>query len=80
MFDPRPQISSTCLVLERADVPKVGRGAGIRTPDPLLPKQGLYQAELRPDGVRRAGNEQALRGDASRAEGQEAEAAQDGIF
>ncbi len=28
---------------------KSGRGAGIRTPDPLLPKQVLYQAELRPD-------------------------------
>lgn len=29
----------------------VGRGAGIRTPDPLLPKQVLYQAELRPDSL-----------------------------
>src|SRR5215470_15998800 len=26
-----------------------GRGGGIRTRDPLLPKQVLYQAELRPD-------------------------------
>ena len=31
-----------------------GRGAGIRTPDPLLPKQVLYQAELRPDCFRNA--------------------------
>jgi hypothetical protein len=28
---------------------KNGRGMGIRTPDPLLPKQMLYQAELCPD-------------------------------
>ena len=27
-----------------------GRGGGIRTPDPLLPKQMRYQAALRPDG------------------------------
>ena len=27
----------------------VGRGGGIRTPDPLLPKQMRYQAALRPD-------------------------------
>ena len=27
----------------------VGRGSGIRTRDPLLPKQVLYQAELCPD-------------------------------
>jgi hypothetical protein len=26
-----------------------GRGGGIRTPDPLLPKQMRYQATLRPD-------------------------------
>ena len=26
-----------------------GRGRGIRTPGPLLPKQVLYQAELCPD-------------------------------
>ena len=26
-----------------------GRGGGIRTPDPLLPKQMRYQAALRPD-------------------------------
>jgi hypothetical protein len=33
----------------------IGRGRGIRTPGPLLPKQVLYQAELcpdRPDSVR----------------------------
>ena len=28
---------------------KVGRGGGIRTPDPLLPKQMRYQTALRPD-------------------------------
>ena len=28
-----------------------GRGGGIRTPDPLLPKQMRYQAALRPDGL-----------------------------
>jgi hypothetical protein len=28
-----------------------GRGRGIRTPGPLLPKQVLYQAELCPDGI-----------------------------
>jgi hypothetical protein len=27
----------------------VGRGGGIRTPDPLLPKQMRYQTALRPD-------------------------------
>ena len=27
----------------------IGRGRGIRTPGPLLPKQVLYQAELCPD-------------------------------
>ena len=28
-----------------------GRGGGIRTPDPLLPKQMRYQATLRPDSA-----------------------------
>ena len=28
-----------------------GRGGGIRTRDPLLPKQMRYQAALRPEGV-----------------------------
>jgi hypothetical protein len=28
-----------------------GRGGGIRTPDPLLPKQMRYQAALRPDST-----------------------------
>ena len=31
---------------------KNGRGGGIRTPDPLLPKQMRYQAALRPDTLR----------------------------
>ena len=30
-----------------------GRGGGIRTPDPLLPKQMRYQAALRPDDLYR---------------------------
>jgi hypothetical protein len=29
----------------------IGRGGGIRTPDPLLPKQMRYQTALRPDGM-----------------------------
>src|ERR1035437_6345206 len=29
----------------------LGRGGGIRTPDPLLPKQMRYQAALRPDST-----------------------------
>ena len=28
----------------------VGRGGGIRTPDPLVPNQMRYQTALRPDG------------------------------
>jgi hypothetical protein len=31
------------------DLPTNGRGGGIRTPDPLLPKQMRYQTALRPD-------------------------------
>ena len=35
---------------DAAEMPSiVGRGSGIRTRDPLLPKQVLYQAELCPD-------------------------------
>ena len=30
----------------------IGRGGGIRTPDPLLPKQMRYQAALNPDTVK----------------------------
>ena len=30
---------------------RIGRGGGTRTRDPLLPKQVLYQAELRPDAA-----------------------------
>ena len=33
----------------RNDKLSIGRGSGIRTRDPLLPKQVLYQAELCPD-------------------------------
>ena len=33
----------------RENARKCGRGGGIRTPDPLLPKQMRYQAALRPD-------------------------------
>ena len=38
-----------------------GRGGGIRTPDPLLPKQMRYQTALRPDSllVYRIGHESA---------------------
>ena len=36
------------LIAKRANL-KNGRGGGIRTPDPLLPKQMRYQAALRPD-------------------------------
>ena len=54
-------ISSTLGILEKADawaqteislvlsIIYVGRGGGIRTPDPLLPKQMRYQTALRPD-------------------------------
>ena len=41
------------MVPSRAKRRVVGRGGGIRTRDPLLPKQVLYQAELRPDGAKR---------------------------
>lgn len=40
------------VVLDRYydhDVEQEDRGSRIRTDDPLLPKQMLYQAELRPD-------------------------------
>ena len=30
-------------------IDSTGRGGGIRTPDPLLPKQMRYQTALRPD-------------------------------
>ncbi len=30
---------------------RFGRGGGIRTPDPLLPKQMRYQTALRPDSM-----------------------------
>jgi hypothetical protein len=39
--------SGRCNLLIRCEVN--GRGGGIRTPDPLLPKQMRYQATLRPD-------------------------------
>src|ERR1700758_5479130 len=38
---------SKVLIGKRLD----GRGGGIRTPDPLLPKQMRYQTALRPDAV-----------------------------
>jgi hypothetical protein len=37
---------STGLVVD-----SIGRGGGIRTPDPLLPKQMRYQTALRPDST-----------------------------
>lgn len=33
------------------EMPRHGRGGGIRTPDPLLPKQMRYQTALRPDAL-----------------------------
>jgi len=36
----------------RLSVGFIGRGSGIRTRDPLLPKQVLYQAELCPDDAK----------------------------
>src|SRR5215831_4865466 len=51
--------------LPGTDPPSVGRGERIRTSDPLLPKQMLYQAELRPDRAPRNG---AIRDDRPRAE------------
>ena len=36
------------LIFKRAKIVN-GRGGGIRTPDPLLPKQMRYQTALRPD-------------------------------
>ena len=37
----------------RAEQELIGRGGGIRTHDPLLPKQMRYQAALRPDTRKR---------------------------
>ena len=42
---PNPRTQSNRLKGKRLD----GRGGGIRTPDPLLPKQMRYQTALRPD-------------------------------
>ena len=39
-----------------------GRGGGIRTPDPLLPKQMRYQTALRPDLTTPPGQLRARRG------------------
>ena len=36
-----------------AEQEEIGRGGGIRTHDPLLPKQMRYQAALRPDTRKR---------------------------
>jgi hypothetical protein len=51
----------------------IGRGERIRTSDPLLPKQMLYQAELRPDRGRprqgRAGSLAGLQPDATQCDG-----------
>src|SRR5450830_1346539 len=43
-------LSSGCNLVAN-DIVKYGRGGGIRTPDPLLPKQMRYQAALRPDSI-----------------------------
>ena len=42
-------------------IDSIGRGGGIRTPDPLLPKQMRYQTALRPDGMYRLYREMGLR-------------------
>jgi hypothetical protein len=42
-------LAAARLSLDARKSEENGRGTGIRTPDPLLPKQVLYQAELCPD-------------------------------
>jgi hypothetical protein len=45
-------VPTTGRSIGMARTEKYGRGGGIRTRDPLLPKQVLYQAELRPERFR----------------------------
>ena len=40
-----------CGIVEVIPTENTGRGGGIRTPDPLLPKQMRYQTALRPDVI-----------------------------
>ncbi len=53
--DRRERVKNASMKTERAGPHEenrpgiIGRGGGIRTPDPLLPKQMRYQAALRPD-------------------------------
>ena len=46
--------------LQKSYFKKNGRGGGIRTPDPLLPKQMRYQTALRPDSSHCTGCRVAL--------------------
>ena len=49
LADSKPN-TAKAVQFQRVDF---GRGGGIRTPDPLLPKQMRYQTALRPDGLPR---------------------------
>ena len=44
-----PGLEGRCSIRLSYGRNPVGRGGGIRTPDPLLPKQLRYQAALHPD-------------------------------
>ena len=46
---PRAFRNATSANADSVIIDLIGRGRGIRTPGPLLPKQVLYQAELCPD-------------------------------
>jgi hypothetical protein len=56
-FSGVPTISPIVELLKMDGISRVidliGRGGGIRTPDPLLPKQMRYQTALRPDNLYR---------------------------
>ena len=44
-----PRLPEHSAIRESSIDGDAGRGGGIRTPDPLLPKQMRYQTALRPD-------------------------------
>ena len=44
-----PGLEGRCSIRLSYGRNRIGRGGGIRTPDPLLPKQLRYQAALHPD-------------------------------
>jgi hypothetical protein len=61
LIDPAPGPSDrNCKAACKREL-SVGRGSGIRTRDPLLPKQVLYQAELCPDISRTSARSATLR-------------------